>query len=126
LACPCARALTSAAQAVSVAFVLWNEHSRDFSIEFPVVDEATPSRLVYRTPHPAPDSHVVVDLHSHGTGAAFFSATDNADDAHSAKIAMVVGCLADPKGPSMVARLCANGMFLPLPRSPFAGDTHAD
>jgi PRTRC genetic system protein A len=110
----------------AAAFVLWNEATREFAVDLPVIDEATPSRLVYRTPVPQPDWHVVCDLHSHGSGPAFFSATDDADDAHMTKIAVVVGRLDDPGGAEMVARLCAGGMFLPLPRSPFSGDCHAD
>jgi PRTRC genetic system protein A len=110
----------------AAAFVLWNEATREFAVDLPVIDEATPSRLVYRTPIPQPDWHVVCDLHSHGAGPAFFSATDDADDAHATKIAIVVGRLDDPCGPAMLARLCADSMFLPLPRSPFSGDRHVD
>ena len=110
----------------AAAFVLWNEATHEFAVDFPAIDDATPSRLVYRTPVPQPDWHVVCDLHSHGTGPAFFSATDDADDAHATKIAIVVGRLDDPSGLAMVARLCADGMFMPLPRSPFSGDRHAD
>ncbi|RIA46430.1 PRTRC genetic system protein A [Hephaestia caeni] len=104
------------------AFVLWNEVTREFAVHLPVIDEATPSRLVYRTPGLEPDWHVVCDIHSHGTGPAFFSATDNTDDADATKISLVIGQFADPNGPAMAARLCAGGMFLPLPRNPFSGD----
>ncbi|WP_454883031.1 PRTRC system protein A [Sphingomonas oryzagri] len=107
------------------AFILWREDTREFAVEFPVIDEASPTRLVYRPPVLAPDWHLVCDVHSHGTGPAFFSATDNADDADTTKIALVFGRLADPEGPEMASRLCAGGMFLPLPRSPFAGDYDA-
>ena len=99
----------------AAAFILWNEVTREFSVEFPVIDEATPSRLVY----------MVCDIHSHGTGPAFFSATDDADDRHATKISLVFGRLDQPDGPTRASRLCAGGMFLPLPRSPFAGDHHA-
>lgn len=109
----------------AAAFVLWNEATREFAVEFPVIDEATPSRLVYRPPVLPPDWHMVCDIHSHGTGPAFFSATDNADDAHATKISLVFGRLGDPDGPTRASRLCAGGMFLPLARSPFAGDHHA-
>src|SRR3546814_6283955 len=39
----------------AAAFILWNEVTREFAVEFPVIDEATPSRLVYRTPILPPD-----------------------------------------------------------------------
>lgn len=109
----------------AAAFVIWDARSRTFSIDFPVIDEATPSRLVYCTPVLGPDCHLVCDIHSHGRGPAFFSATDDVDDAHATRISIVVGRLDHPDGPVMEARLCAGGMFLPLPRSPFAGGPHA-
>jgi PRTRC genetic system protein A len=69
--------------------------------------------------------HLVCDLHSHGAGPAFFSATDNGDDAHSTKIAIVVGSLGRDDGPTFAARLCAGGMFLGLPSLPFEEATDA-
>ncbi len=108
----------------AAAFVLWNEATREFAVDFPVIDEATPSRLIYRRPALAPDWHMVCDIHSHGTGPAFFSATDDVDDAHATKISIVFGRLDQPDGPTRASRLCAGGMFLPLPRSPFVGGHH--
>lgn len=105
----------------AAAFVMWSEDSGEFAVNFPAIDQATPSRLVYRTPAVAPGWHVVCDIHSHGHGNAFFSATDDADDAHATKIALVFGRLNSPQGPVMASRICAAGMFLPLPRSPFTG-----
>jgi PRTRC genetic system protein A len=109
----------------AAAFVIWNEATRTFAVDLPAIHEASPSRLVYRTPSLAADCHLVCDIHSHGSAGAFFSGTDNADDAHATKIALVFGHLDNPDGPTMASRLCAGGMFLPMPRSPFAGDTHA-
>ncbi len=43
---------------------------------------------------------------------------------HATKISMVVGRLGHADGPTIASRLCAGGMFLPLPRSPFSGDYH--
>lgn len=107
------------------AFILWNDTTREFRVHFPALDEATPSRLVYRPPVLPPGWHLVCDIHSHGTGRAFFSATDDTDDAHATKIALVFGDLGRTEGPTIASRLCAGGLFLPLPRSPFAGDPHA-
>lgn len=107
------------------AFILWNEESGKFAIEFPLIEAASPSRLVYRPPVVEPGWHLVCDIHSHGRGAAFFSATDDADDAHSTKLALVLGRLGQSDGPEMAMRLCAGGMFMPLSRSPFAGDHDA-
>lgn len=107
------------------AFILWNETTRAFTVHFPEIDQATPTRLVYRPPILQPDWHVICDIHSHGAGRAFFSATDDSDDAHATKISLVFGRFGHPDGPSMAARLCAGGMFLALPQSPFTGDRHA-
>ncbi|WP_150293659.1 PRTRC system protein A [Sphingobium estronivorans] len=109
----------------AAAFVLWNEAAKAFALHFPDIDEATPSRLIYRSPVLQPGWHLISDIHSHAVGPAYFSATDNADDAFATKIALVIGRLNDPDGPQMASRLCANGMFLPLPRSPFSGESHA-
>ena len=109
----------------AAAFVIWNETTGEFVLEFPDIDEATPSRLVYRLPALAPDCHVIVDIHSHGHGAAFFSATDDTDDAFATKISAVVGRLGRPEGSALAARLCAGGMFLPAPKWPFAGGDDA-
>ena len=109
----------------AAAFVHWSEATGEFAVNFPVIDEATPSRLIYRTPILPPDWHMICDIHSHGRGAAFFSATDDADDVHATKISLVFGRLDTSEGPVMASRLCAGGMFLPLPRSPFSGETHA-
>jgi len=108
----------------AAAFIIWHEPAGYFDIVFPAINAATPSKLVYQTPVLAEGWHLVCDMHSHGTGAAFFSSTDDADDAHTTKIALVMGRLGHPDGPTTAARLCAGGMFLPMPRSPFAGDRH--
>jgi PRTRC genetic system protein A len=109
----------------AAAFVTWDEATGAFSLLFPEIDEATPSRLVYRTPILPAGQHIVCDAHSHAAGPAFFSATDDADDAHATKIALVLGRLDRPDGPTMVSRLCAGGMFIALPHSPFDGDRDA-
>jgi PRTRC genetic system protein A len=109
----------------AAAFVIWDEDDRDFSLHFPQIDEATPSRLIYRTPVLPAQRHLVCDIHSHGHGAAFFSATDDRDDAHTTKIALVIGRLGHPNGPAIASRLCAGGMFLAVPRNPFSGEENA-
>lgn len=109
----------------AAVFVLWNETTGEFARHMPVIDAATPSRLVYRPPALEPGWHLVCDIHSHGAGPAFFSATDDSDDQHTTKIALVIGRLDHSAGPEIASRLCAGGMFLPLPRSPFSRDDHA-
>ena len=110
----------------AAAFVIWHEATGEFAIDFPVIDEATPSRLVYRTPILTAGWHLVCDIHSHGTAPAFFSSTDDADDVHATKMAIVFGNLDAADGPTTASRLCAGGMFLPMTRNPFAGEPHAE
>lgn len=109
----------------AAAFVTWDEKTREFAVILPDIDHVTPSRLVYRTPRLMPGWHLVCDVHSHGTTKAFFSSTDDADDAHATKIALVFGNL-DAAAPTIASRLCAGGLFLPMPRSPFSGDTDVE
>lgn len=70
----------------------------------------------YRMPRLAADECVAVDLHSHGTAAAFFSATDDADDL-GLNIAGVFGHLDRPV-PSARFRLVVGRvkMGLALPK----------
>ncbi|WP_088183842.1 PRTRC system protein A [Sphingobium sp. Z007] len=109
----------------AAAFVIWDEDSRQFSLHLPQIEEATPSRLVYRPPVLQSNQHLVCDIHSHAHGPAFFSATDDRDDAHTTKISLVIGRLSHADGPDFASRLCAGGMFLAVPRSPFSGDDNA-
>jgi len=63
---------------------------------------------------------------AHLQQAPAFASIHPVEDAHATKIAIVFGGLDRPDGPSTAARLCAAGMFLPMTRSPFAGDPHAE
>lgn len=119
------RHLRAALPNEAAAFVIWNEMTREFAVEFPVIDEATPSRLVYRPPVLSGGWHLVCDVHSHGSGPAFFSRTDDGDDAHSTKISLVFGGLTETSY-VMEMRLCAAGLFLPMARSPFEREQHED
>jgi PRTRC genetic system protein A len=61
------------------------------------------------------DDHesVAIDMHSHGHIPAFFSDTDDRDDAGSVKISGVVGNL-DSDTPTAAFRLCVLGLYLPI------------
>lgn len=61
-----------------------------------------------------PLGHWVLDIHSHGRIPAYFSSTDNVDDQHDRKIAMVIGRV-DTDHPTYSARVgVGQGMFFPL------------
>ncbi len=73
----------------------------------------TPGRLHYSRPEHTATLSPCIDLHTHGTAPAFFSATDDADDTHDVKIAIVLGNLDQPI-PTIAARLCCLGVFIPV------------
>ncbi len=56
---------------------------------------ATGSFIAYEEPALGADEIAVVDIHSHGRHAAFFSSTDDEDDRGAIKISMVVGNVDD-------------------------------
>jgi sulfur-carrier protein adenylyltransferase/sulfurtransferase len=45
----------------AAAFILWNETTNTFAVDFPAIDDATPTRLVYRPPVCEPGWHMVCD-----------------------------------------------------------------
>jgi PRTRC genetic system protein A len=98
----------------SAASLLWNHKTQEWSIRYPeVIGAASAASIQYKQVDVGEDESLVIDLHSHGTNAAFFSATDNEDDRGSVKIAGVFGNLDQPM-PTVAFRLCALGVYLPL------------
>ena len=75
--------------------------------------EASCASINYRVPPMDADETLAVDLHTHGHGLPFWSATDDRDD-RGIKIAGIFGCLHQPR-PSARFRLVINGYFRPLP-----------
>lgn len=104
----------AAAPIEAAASIIWNSSTRLWRIAYPeTIGEASAARIEYRHVDLADDEHLVIDLHSHGHGAAFFSSTDDADDAGSIKIAGVYGNL-DQGVPTVSFRLCVLGLTIPL------------
>ena len=68
-----------------------------------------PGHLHYERPHLRDGEWLVVDCHSHGQSRAYFSTTDDRDDQHDVKLALVLGNCDGV--PSMTLRLCAKGRF---------------
>jgi PRTRC genetic system protein A len=88
------------------------ERAQLVNLDVSILDNS-PSSLRYEMP-PLPESvSLVVDLHSHGHLPAFFSGTDNRDDAGSVKIAGVFGDL-DKPNPTAAFRLCVLGLYIPI------------
>ncbi|WP_407675356.1 Mov34/MPN/PAD-1 family protein [Paraburkholderia sprentiae] len=60
---------------------------------------------------------LVMDCHSHGRHPAYFSSTDNDDDRHDAKMALVIGNR-HRATPGIAVRLCAKGALEETERAP--------
>ncbi|WP_277184218.1 PRTRC system protein A, partial [Caballeronia sp. BR00000012568055] len=104
------------------AWILWNVQTRRFRLAPVTVLAQGTGSLKYERPALLPAELRVIDCHSHGAHEAFFSSTDNEDDRHETKFALVVGNCASPV-PSMAMRLCAKGIFEdiePVPSSWYA------
>lgn len=106
-----------AAPVEAAASLIWNHVSKAWSIKFPtVIGEATASSIQYEQVALAEDGSesIAIDMHSHGHGPAFFSATDDADDAGAVKISSVFGSL-DQAMPSVAFRICVLGIYITIP-----------
>jgi PRTRC genetic system protein A len=95
------------------AWIVWNAATTQFRFAPVTILSHTPSALRYEPPALEAGEVRVVDCHSHGLHPAYFSSTDDADDQHEIKFALVIGnCTSHT--PSMALRLCAKGIFEPV------------
>lgn len=92
------------------AWGVWSELAH--GIEYRLLDEriATPASVEYDRPPLADGMHLAIDLHSHGRLPAYFSTTDDADDAGEVKISVVIGSLHEQR--DIAIRLCVLGHFI--------------
>jgi len=93
--------------------LIWNEGSGQLVRQTLEPISSSPGHITYKRPDLTGGQHVVVDIHSHGKTRAFFSRTDDTDDRGDLKIAIVVGNVDQPN-PTVKARLCTLGHYLPL------------
>lgn len=89
---------------------VWIEADQRLEYRPLVLIDASPGRVEYHRPTLADGEHLAVDLHSHGELGAYFSATDDEDDAGEVKLAVVLGNLDDEI--TMALRLCVLGLFV--------------
>jgi PRTRC genetic system protein A len=91
------------------AWITWNASTGAFRlVPLPSLSHS-PAHLHYQRPELQADEWLVVDCHSHGRGRAYFSSTDDRDDQHDVKLALVLGHC--HQVPSVALRLCAKGRF---------------
>lgn len=95
--------------------VVLDERAQQFELRIYGSEVASEARVDYRARPLGEHEVLMVDLHSHGRLPAVFSAQDDRDDAGCTKIAVVVGGVGIA-GDSVEfsARLCLNGVLLPL------------
>ena len=96
------------------AWVVWNQRTNEWRLMMLEETSVGPGHVNVNLPTLEEDEHMVMDLHSHGLTEAFFSRTDNKDDRGATKIAGVIENLDKPEATASF-RLCANGVFVPLP-----------
>lgn len=65
------------------------------------------------------ESRLVLDVHSHGSGPAFFSATDDASDRYGVYFATVLGRCDAPEHIEVRTRLVIDGLRIPLQWHPW-------
>lgn len=99
------------------AWIVWNTTTKQFRLVPVTILSHTRSALRYEPPALKADEVRVVDCHSHGLHPAYFSTTDDTDDRHEIKFALVIGNCGS-KNPSMALRLCAKGIFEPVEQVP--------
>lgn len=99
------------------AWIVWSTTRKQFRLAPVVVLSQSTGSLIYGRPQLGPDEVRIVDCHSHGGHPAYFSTTDNEDDRHDVKFALVVGNCGS-NVPSMALRLCAKGIFEDVERVP--------
>lgn len=105
---------SAAAPIEAAGSVIWNSATDVWRIAYPdLVGQASANHIEFKQVELAEDEHLIIDLHSHGNTAAFFSPTDNHDDAGSVKISGVYGNL-DQTEPTVAFRICVLGMIIPL------------
>jgi PRTRC genetic system protein A len=61
------------------------------------------------------DEHLVLDIHSHGTGGAFFSRTDDDSDRGGIYLAAVLGRCAERDTVTVKTRIVVNGQYFEVP-----------
>ncbi|MFQ5779536.1 MAG: PRTRC system protein A [Nitrospiria bacterium] len=97
----------------TAAWIIWSAEKGWEYLQLDIL-ERTRGSVAFRWPELVPERHLVLDMHSHGAGPAFFSKTDNRSDQGTAHFSLVVG---NCKGGrplaelDMACRLCLAGFF---------------
>jgi PRTRC genetic system protein A len=103
-------------------WVIWSREG-GFRYQELSLQETTISRVKLDRYQLAEGEYLVVDIHSHGRLAPFFSSTDDKDDAGGVKISVVLGTYdAEFRTFAYGVRYCVEGFFLDGPATFAGGD----
>lgn len=94
------------------ALVLWNPSTGAWRLAPRKSLHANPDRVDYEEPEVGDDEVIVVDMHSHGDAAAYFSPRDDEDDRGGIKLSVVLGRVYSQ--PEVKARLVCINAFIPV------------
>lgn len=97
----------------AAVWLVWDEQKEEFSCRLGQVIAASAGHIRYWRPKLVEGEHLVMDLHSHGAGSAFFSSTDDQDDCGEVKVSGVLGRCDQPQLETAF-RLCLLGKYISL------------
>lgn len=100
------------------AQMYWCFTEKRFKIHYPKTLHCDTSTVTYYA-NDISEHALFCDVHSHGNGKAYFSATDDDSDVDGVHFSVVIGCC-DTATPTFASRLCVFGNFIPLPWNPLA------
>jgi PRTRC genetic system protein A len=92
---------------------IWNTVTAEWRLAVREAQNASPHHVDFAEAPVGEDEVLVVDIHSHASHKAFFSSTDDRDDAGGLKIAAVLGQV-DTESPTLCLRLVCLDRFLPM------------
>lgn len=100
----------------TAAWVVWDEEKGWEYLELDLLQQTTIS-VQFTWPRLSPQQHLVLDMHSHGKGNAYFSETDNRSDQGQTHFSLVFGhCGKTDQNHEHAFRLCLAGFFFEYPR----------
>lgn len=99
--------------------IVYDALEQAYRLTEPPVSSVSPGHITYATSG-YDDELLVLDIHSHGTGHAFFSGTDNRSDNHGVYLASVLGCCKDMNEIEVKTRIVVHGIHYNVGWTPWA------
>lgn len=93
--------------------VVFDPSTNEYRLTEPTVESAGPGHVTYRTGD-YDDDCLLLDVHSHGIGVPYFSATDDLSDQRGIYISTVLGHCQTIGSITSVSRVVVNGQFFPV------------